>query len=251
MKVVQKIFLSVITLLSLLLFSCKKSDVAPTSQSAANYYPVSAGRVWIYRLDSTSISPFGTSLVTASYHLKDSVGNSFIDNTGRESWIIYRFITDTLEQNSWLSLSSYYVTPTKTDVEVMDDNNLRFVKLATPVRNGFTWQGNNFIDTRSANSPYQYLDGWDYTYQNVDSPYTTLAGVIDSSATVFQRDETSPDTTFDPQYYQQRNYSIEVYARNVGLIYKNFLHWTWQPTPEPARYTDDSYGIILNLIQTR
>lgn len=251
MKVLQNQMLSVITLLSLFIFSCKKSEVPPTSQNAANYYPVSAGKVWIYRLDSTNIPAFGTSLVTTSYHLKDSMGSSFLDNTGRVSWIVYRFITDTLEQNPWRSLSSYYVTPTKSAVEVMDDNNLRFVKLATPVRNGFTWQGNNFIDTRSANSPYQYMDGWNYTYQNVDSPYTTLAGIVDSSATVFQIDETSPDTTFDPQYYQQRNYSIEVYAKNVGLIYKNFLHWTWQPTPEPARYADGSYGITLNLIQTR
>jgi hypothetical protein len=108
--------------------------------------------------------------------------------------------------------------------------------------------GNSYIDTRSANTPFQYLDGWNYMYDSVNTPYTTLDGIFDSSVIVHQQDETSPEGDFDPQFYQQRNYSVEVYAHNTGLIYKNFLHWTWQPTPPPAGYDDGSYGIILNLI---
>ena len=235
----------------LMLFSCTKSDMLSSSIKAGNYYPVSTGKVWIYRLDSTNIPAFGTSLVTNSYHIKDSVGSSFTDNTGRQSWVVYRFITDTLEQNAWQSLSSYYITPTDNDVEVVDDNNLRFIKLTTPIRTGYTWLGNTYIDTRSATTPYQYFDGWHYMYTSVDSPYTTLSGIIDSSVTVFQRNETSPKGPFDPEFYQQRNYSVEVYAKGVGLIYKNFLHSVWQPTPEPARYADGSYGVILNLIQSK
>lgn len=247
----QKFSLPVIFICLIIFSSCTKTDVLSSSIKAENYYPVSNGKVWIYRLDSTNIPAFGTSLVTNSYHIKDSVANSFLDNTGRNSWVVYRFITDTLEQQPWQTLASYYITPTANNVEVVDDNNLRFIKLATPVREGFTWPGNSYIDTRSATTPYQYLDEWNYMYKNVDSPYTTLAGVIDSSVTVFQHDETSPEGPFDPQFYQQRDYSVEVYANGVGLIYKNFLHWVWQPTPEPARYADGSYGIILNLIQTR
>jgi len=245
-------YIQLLSLVCIIIFSaCTKTDILSSSIKAENYYPVESGKVWIYRLDSTNIPPFGTSLVTSSYHLKDSVGSSFTDNTGRNSWVVYRFMTDTLEQNPWQSLSSYYITPTENDVEVVDDNNLRFIKLVTPVSEGKTWQGNLYIDTRSATTPYQYLDGWNYTYTNVDSPYTTLAGIIDSSVTILQQDETSPEGPFDPQFYQQRDYSVEVYANNVGLIYKNFLHWVWQPTPEPARYADGSYGIILNLIQAK
>lgn len=228
--------------------SCTKSDYFSPAVKSSNYYPVTSGKVWVYRLDSTVVSPFGTELNMVSYHLKDSVGNSFTDNAGRESWVVYRSITDTLEENPWQNISSYYITPTATDIEMVDDENLRFIKLVTPVTAGFSWPGNSYIDTRSATSAYQYLDGWIYTYSAVDSPYTILAGKIDSTVTVLQADETSPEGPFDPDNYQQRNYSVEVYAKNIGLIYKNFLHWTWQPTPEPARYTDDSYGIILNLI---
>ncbi len=239
-----------IVLLIQFFFACKKNDNT-TFLNASAYYPLNAGTVWFYRLDSTTIPPFGTSLITRSYHIKDSVGSSFNDNTGRESWLIYRFITDTLEENPWQSLSTYYVTPTKNDVEVVDDNNLRFIKLISPVSEGRTWSGNSYIDTRSLSSLFPYLDGWEYEYDSINLPFQTLAGIIDSSITVKQRDETSPDGPFDPQYYQQRNYSVEVYAYNKGLIYKNFLHWTWQPTPEPARYEDGSYGIVLNLLRIK
>lgn len=231
-------------------FSCKKESSAVYTNAAA-YYPLQSGRVWVYRLDSTTIPAFGTSLVMISYHLKDSIGISFLDNTGRESWPVYRFITDTLEEKPWQNISTYYVTSAGNNIEVVDDNNLRFIKLVSPVSAGINWTGNSYIDTRSASTPFQYLDGWNYVYTAIDSSYTTLAGVIDSTVTVFQRDETSPEGAFDPQYYQQRNYSIEVYARNTGLIYKNFLHWTWQPTPPPARYEDGSYGIVLNLLRVK
>src|SRR3954471_1484726 len=99
--------LLVCALLFLIVFSCKKNE-NPAYINAASYYPLQSGRVWFYRLDSTTIPPFGTSLIVHSYHLKDSVGISFLDNTGRESWLVYRFITDTLEQNSWQNISTYY-----------------------------------------------------------------------------------------------------------------------------------------------
>jgi hypothetical protein len=106
--------------------------------------------------------------------------------------------------------------------------------------------GNSYIDTKSAGSPYQYLDGWNYTYQNAGQPFTVLNGVLNNTITVLQQDETSPPGDFDPNNYQQRNYSVEVYAQGIGLVYKEFLHWTWQPTS--GGYEPDSYGIKLNLI---
>ena len=227
--------------------SCKKTETAAYIP-VNDYYPLQAGSSFIYRLDSTIDAPFGTALVVHSYLLKDSIESTFNDNLGRLSYRVYRYITDTLQLEGWQYLSTYYITPTTTTVEVMDDNNYRFIKLTAPVVNGGSWMGNSFIDTQSGSSTVQYLDGWNYTYQNTNLPYTVVKGEIDSTVTVVQDDETIPDQPFDPNYYQQRNYSVEVYAKGIGLIYKNFLHWTWQTTPAPASFDDDSYGIALSLI---
>lgn len=236
--------------LCLLLWSCSKQTDTLNLPDIHDYYPVPVGRVLIYRLDSTVIPPFGTSLEVRSYHAKDSIESQFMDNLGRTSYRVFRYTTDTLEQQAWQYVQTYYITPTQTTIEVNEDN-LRFIKLTSPVTTDQTWEGNSFIDTKSANSPVRYLDGWQYVYQNINQPYTVVKGTLDSTITVLQQDETSPDGPFDPNSYQQRNYSVEVYAKGIGLVYKDFLHWTWQTDPPPAAYDDDTYGIKLSLIEYR
>ncbi len=236
---------------SVFLGSCKKQTETFSFSSPNDYYPLQAGKVFIYRLDSTITPAFGASLAVVSYLAKDSIESVFPDNLGRNSYRVYRYITDTLQTKGWQYISTYFITPAEQSVEVVDDNNLRFIKLKTPVTEGFTWKGNKYIETLSANSTVSYLDDWDYTYQNTNMPFTVIKGTLDSTLTVLQRDDTQPPGPFDPNSYQQRNYSVEVYAKGIGLVYKEFLHWTWQTTPPPAAYEDGSYGIKLTLVDYR
>lgn len=227
---------------------CSKQSETLSLPVPAEYYPLATGHVYTYRLDS-SIAPYsGTDFVVHSYLAKDSIADTIRDNQDRLSYRVYRFVTDTLRLLPWQPVGTYYITPTDHAIEVMDENNLRFIKLKEPIRDDFNWQGNSYIDTRSAGSPFQYLDGWSYTYQNVGQSYAGINQLYDNTITILQDDETAPDVPFDPNNYQQRNYSVEVYAQGIGLVYKEFLHWTWQPTPPPAKYDNDSYGIKLTLV---
>jgi hypothetical protein len=231
-----------------LLPGCAKQSAEVSLPALNDYYLLETGHVFIYRLDSSLIPLYGSNLQIKSYLAKDSIADTIRDNQERLSYRVYRFVTDTLAIQQWRPIATYYITPADNSIEVVDDNNLRFIKLREPIRNAFNWQGNSYIDTKSAGSLYQYLDGWNYTYQNVSQPYTVIQGTLDNTITILQQDETSPPGPFDPDNYQQRNYSIEVYAQGVGLVYKEFLHWTWQTTPAPAHYDNDSYGIKLSLI---
>ena len=51
-------------------------------------------------------------------------------------------------------------------------NNMRFIKLQTPIRDYYSWKGNTYIDTYSINSEVKYLDDWDYVYDSVNVPLT-------------------------------------------------------------------------------
>ncbi|CAN5153012.1 hypothetical protein BH11BAC6_BH11BAC6_17450 [soil metagenome] len=230
---------------------CGKQQETLNLPSLETYYPLQTGRVFIYRLDSFVIPFSGSDLLMKSYHARDSIADTIRDNLGRLSYRVYRSLRDTLDVQAWQNIASYYITPTQNTIEVMDEHNLRFIKLAAPLRNDYSWMGNTYIDTRSAASPYQYMDGWNYVYENVGLTYTVLQGTFAHTATVLQQDETSPPGDFDPNNYQQRNYSVEVYAEGIGLVYKEFLHRTWQVTPPPAKFDNDSYGITLNLISYR
>jgi hypothetical protein len=244
MKKIVAASFGIITIL--FFYSCKKQTETFASASINNYYPLQTGKTYLYRLDSTIPAPFGASLIVKSYQAKDSIESTFIDNEGRESYRIFRYTRDTLATQPWRFAATYFATPANKTLEYVD-NNLRFIKLHLPIREGYTWKAHSFIDTKSINTPISYLDEWEYEYRNVDENYKVLNKSFDSTITVFQHDETTPAGPFNPNNYQQRNFGQEIYAKGVGLIYKEFLHWTWQITPKQG-YEDGSYGVRLRLI---
>jgi len=225
---------------------CKKQMASLSLPGLTDLYPMQVGKVYLYRLDSTITSSFGSALIIVSYQAKDSIESKFTDASGRTSFRIFRYLRDTLGLNPWSYTATYAVTFDTNHTEFVD-NNLRFINLVQPVANSTAWKGNCCINTILP-SPYYFMNEWVYQYQNSDMPFTVLKGIINHTYTVIQQDQTNPSGPFDPADYKERIYSIEVYAKGIGLIYKNFLHWTWQPTPLPARYQEDSYGISLSLI---
>lgn len=243
--------LHIVSLMLLMLMTgCSKEIEILDVDNVHRYFPLSVGKTSFYRLDSTVTSAFGTSLVTKKFLAKDSVESTFYDNEGRLSFRIFRFITDTLGKQPWRFAATYVATPTVNAIEYVD-NNYRFIKLHAPVSEGFQWKAHSFIDTKSLNSAVRYLDEWQYEYNKVGEPFSVFSKEYTNTISIAQNDETTPQGPFNPQNYQQRNLGIEVYADGIGLIYKEFLHWTWQVTPPPARYEDGSYGITLRLINYR
>ncbi|MGI8636315.1 MAG: hypothetical protein ACR2KZ_13030 [Segetibacter sp.] len=244
----KRIFLALIFLSSLLVFTgCAKETETLDTASLNEFYPLQVGKTFIYRLDSTVLASFGSALTLKSYQAKDSIESTFTDNQGRLSYRVFRLLRDTAGLKPWQFSATFFVTPTSKQVEFVD-NNLRFIKLHAPFTESYTWKGNSYIDTKSLNTTVGYLDEWQYEYRDVGKPYTILNSTYDNTVTVYQQDETTPPGAFNPQNYQQRNLGIEVYAKGIGLIYKEFLHWTWQTTPPPAKYEDGSYGVKLRLI---
>ncbi len=233
--------------LMLHLFSCTKQTQTLSLPSLNDYYPTQTGKSFIYRLDSTLYISFGTIVKINSYLAKDSIAGTFQDNQGRTSYIVHRYLTDTLQQQPFVFNSDYYITPTSTNIQVVDASNLRFIKLAAPITMGTTWQGNSYISTSA--DTLSYLTGWQYQYQNINMPDTVLSGSIDSTITVIGVNMPPTVQPFDPTLYQSNLYSAEVYAKGIGLIYKEFSYWVWQPLGSiTPGYTADSYGIKLSLI---
>lgn len=226
--------------------ACNKKEVL-SFPPLSDYQPLAVGKTFTYRLDSTVRLPFGTALVTKYFLAKDSVEAQFNDAQGRPTFRIWRFLRDTLQTQPWTYAATNLVTFDDNNkwMETVE-NNLRFISLRQPITEGFNWKGNSFIDTRSGGSPVQFMDGWDYTYQDIHQPFTVRKGTFDSTITVLQVDEVSPPGPFNPSFYQQTNYSKEVYAKGVGLIYKEFLHKTWQISP--MGWADDSWGIKMSLV---
>ncbi|HTQ67042.1 MAG TPA: PKD domain-containing protein [Puia sp.] len=167
---------------------CKKTDTFQ-SEPLSDYLQLQVGKYITYRLDSTVFVNFGTQQVINSYLAKDVIDDSITDNLGRPSWRVIRYISDTTGTQPWTPIETYMITATRQDVEVVE-NNLRFIKLVLPIVDGFSWKGNSYIDTKSIDPDFTYLDGWNYSYDSVGMPYSVLSGIVSNAVIVRQRDST-------------------------------------------------------------
>ena len=255
LKFSYKIILSLV--IAILAIACTKTTEHISPLKTTDIYPINVGKVFIYRMDSIVLNSPRTGFDTLSYLAKDSVENQFYDATGNLSFRIFRYITDTAQVTGWNYASTIFVTFNPTSVTT-SENNLKFVNLTLPILDGNNWYGNEFINTTipdpDGNTPFQFLDKWQYTYLNCNQPLSVIKGTFDSTYTVLQQNQLSPYAPVGSVPYQTNNISYEVYAKNTGLIYKYFLHWTWQTnsyTDNPLSNDGLSYGFRLNLIAIR
>jgi hypothetical protein len=234
----------VTALLIFIICSCNKSNPLVTD-TPADYYPLHVGSYIIYRMDSLKFINVGSQDTIISYHAKEVVDDSITDNLGRPSYRVIRYLSDTTETAPWTPSIAYMVTPLKGSVEV-SENNLRYIKLVTPVQDGISWLGNAYIDTKSDTSPVPYLDGWNYTYDHTGQPYDVLEGTIPETVTVNEANEV---TGLGDGSYTQTLYSAEVYGKNIGCVYKRFLYSVYQsPNVEYPAGVTIGYGLSFNMV---
>ncbi len=228
----------------LIFTSCKSDKENLSLKNISDYYPLQTGKYITYQLDSLVWISFGTRDTTISYQVKYEVDSLIKDNIGRNAYRIFRYIRKN-DQQSWTPQGSCLVLNTGNTLEYAE-NNFRYIKLAAPIENGFSWKGNAYIDTYSANSDLHYMDNWDYMYANAGSSETIGNNTFDNVITVNQRDEVVglPD---NPDAYSEVNFSQEKYAKGIGLVYRKFNHKEYQPN-NGGYVADGSYGITLSII---
>jgi len=239
-------FLIGIFCISLLIISCKKENEIFTSESVNDYSFLQVGKYITYNLDSTLYINFGQKDTVISYQAQDVVDAQITDNLGRPAYRIIRYIRKDTSAN-WQPNNTFIVVPTDKSIEYVE-NNLRFLKLEMPIKQDFSWKGNSYIDTYSLNSDLQYLDDWDYIYDSINVPLMINSLNFDSTIKVTERDEfLGQDPSIPGTQYAEKTYAEEKYAKGVGLIYREFLHWEYQggQTGVPGYFV--GYGVRLSI----
>lgn len=233
---------------------CADKKIELTSPALSVYYPLNVGKFIVYKVDSSVLTQFGRDTIVRRYQAKDVVDAKIIDATGRESFRIIRSMSNSTGTAPFVATHTFQASAQGTDWMEYVENNLRYMRLRFPIFDGFEWKGNSFIDASSINSQVRYLFDWTYRYENVGLPFTIEGKTYNNTITVLQRNEIVPEGPFNPQFFKQYDYSIEVFAEGIGLVYKNFDHKVWQPpTPapdiRPGFWEDGSYRIVLKAIQ--
>ncbi len=235
--------------LSFLLFSCNKENTVLNFERIQSYYPIAKGKYITYRLDSTVYTTLGTKKEVRSYIVMDVLDTSITDNLGKTDYVFKRSIRNSIDTTQWDLLTTFRVSIDSSKIAVTE-NNLRFIKLASPLREGLTWKGNSFINTNDNNN-LAFLEGWLYSYGKPNESQTINGNPFKETVSVFQNNDTIGNPT-DKKMYAAIFFSKEVYAKNIGLVYKEFMKETWQPpnaSTVNGNYEEGSYGIKLSIIK--
>jgi hypothetical protein len=210
--------------------------------------PLQTGKYITYRLDSTVYVNLNTVKTVRSYVVRDWVDGESTDNQGRKTFRIKRMTRSSTDTTRWTETAVFVATPLDRSLEFVD-NNLRTIRLIEPIRNDFSWQGNRYINTVT-DPQLQYLDGWTFRYRNAGQPFSAGDISFPETVTVAQRDEVINNPNDKTRLFSV-NKSSEVYAKGVGLVYKEFLHETWQPpnaSSSTGYYEANSYGVRMTYL---
>lgn len=242
--------LTILTAVVLFLGGCKKqTDTFQTEPLTDYYLKLEPGKYIRYLLDSTLYIEFGQEDTVMSYEAKDVVDAPITDAIGRPGWRILRYLrpVGSTSEAAWDLRLAYFVIPDSLKLEVYE-NNLRFIKLTSPVAEGNSWHGNVYLP----DNPFQQFYGiisdgglqfWDYTYQNKGTVENVNNVDYDSTLTVHQVEEEEYTSSLD-----FKNYWIEKYAKGVGLIYKEVIMWEHHPASGGNPDYWQGFGIKLTII---
>lgn len=199
--------------LILLVSACaEKEDVADPDPGYA-YFPIDTGRYVIYRVDSIYHDQPEADIPgvhdTTHYFLKEIIDSEFPDAQDEKSQRIVRYKKAT-EDAEW-TLTDIWASKRNANNAERVEENQRFVKMAFPISDFSTWDGNALNN----------LDEWRYAYMDLYTEYQVEELIFPETVTVMERDFL---TEVDDQY------AFSVYARDVGLIYRQYKNLYTRPS---------------------
>lgn len=235
-------FLLLILAVNIALFSCKKPDERPAPLPVEQkYYPLEKGKWIIYDVDSTIWDDTFCVERFYNYQIRHYIADTFTNERGVPSYRVETSIRRKVEE-PFVSHRVFYATNTGVTLETVQDQ-ARFIKLVFPVEEGRTWEGNNYIP--SDDPQFSFYDKWVYEYQDVEQSFNTGLKVFDNTVSVEQIDEAVSDPELFPLEFASRTSSREVYAADVGLIYREFIRWTYDPNGTECR---KGVGVVMRAV---
>jgi hypothetical protein len=229
-------FFHVFSLFVFILFfslGCTRTNEEYSTVSVKELMPLKIGNFITYRVDSLVFINGGKAETTRRYQMKHVVEWKTTDNLNRTTWRVNMYQNDSTASGPWILKGYYMVTPLAKSAEVIE-NDLRVIRLQLPVRIGFNWRGNSYLPDRPYSDVYatsvdENMDLWDFTYESIGQTEKIGSQTIPDVTTILHIDESRNVPMVTDTLYASREYSVEKYAKNIGLVYKELILWENQP----------------------
>ncbi len=179
------------------------------------YFPLRVGNYLIYQVSETNIQHINCSdnaLSPNVYQLKVLIFDSVKNAEGGYNYNIHRY-TRPNSSLAWADLDTWSARVTNNQV-IVNEGNIPYVKFLFPLVANSKWNGNKYNDFAEE----------DYTLQNYGRPYQLESGEkYPLTLTVAQSD--------NQDFFVYQDKRVEIYAVNVGLIYKETTQLTYFQDP--------------------
>lgn len=227
-------FLLLATIIAAAVSGCKNKTDDFALDYKYEYFPLDSGRYWIWEVDSVIFTPLGSGFVqrdTLKVYIKEVVESIYTDNAGRPTARIERYQSNT-DDYVWFITDIWFANLTQRTGEKVEEN-LRFVKILFPPKQEQTWRGNQYIQVTET---IEWMKDWAYRVSALDVPKTLNGMAFDSTITILQHDN---------ENLIQKTFATETYAKNVGLVYKEWLNLEKTRVTEP--WTNPEKGFIQKM----
>lgn len=189
----------IVILISCLLYACDNvnSNLPPPQDGGKFFYP-NVGQSVIYDVEDTQYELTGKFMVK-TYQLKEINVLVFRDLDGKEAFKIERYRREN-ETQKWM-IDSVFMAKKEIDKALKSENNVTYVKIYFPIKEGLKWNGN----------AYNSFGNDTYELKKINQSFQTNGQKFENTFSVVQQNDS---TLVD---LKRR---IEVYAENIGMIYQ-------------------------------
>lgn len=260
MRIISTTRISLLALLAITLFSCKDEKEELATEKMSDYIPLATGKYITYRLDSLVFTRFDQVAEIRKYQVKHVVDALITDNLGRPSYRVFKFIRDSVNSTSWTPAQpwtpagSYFITPLTNQVELIEDN-LRFIKLHLPIRDGFSWKQNAYLPYKPYQSKYFFsndndIQDWDSHYDGGPTSFSYRGINYADVLTVASLDSTHNIPVTLPLSFGYKTKVVDRYAKNIGLVYRDYILYEYQPDRNPGgpNFAYIGFGVTMWMI---
>jgi hypothetical protein len=179
--------------------SCNNHNDSVPELTGKEYFPTDSGRYWIYNIHKITYNSDTTDTI---YQRKDLIYDAF-QYQGITIYELYRFYKPATVADWPSQPDSVWSFTTDLNQITIKEANVEFIRLAFPLSNGETWNGN------AKNTSLRD----DYAISNFKKSYAVGAFYFPETADVVE--EHSLNLVY-------KDYRDRIYAKNVGLIYKHY-----------------------------